>query len=235
MTTKTNKKTDAKHVDSTVHVSETTAAATTGTTPAPSPAVTTASPFADRVTQAIAYIKEAVAILALNPPALTAAQRKGMAKLRKGGDKIIPQVAQIAQQWSVQIRTQPTAAMTSAALLASQLQPLLTVLAGFLQEAQDTGYQAQSDAWSTASALYAVLKRMSKKDPKLAAQLAPAAEFFQYRHPVVKEQAKKKKNGTEAKRSAKELSQAEAIVAEQPATPEPAAAPATNVAQVAHA
>ena len=201
----------------------------TATTPkvAPSSTVTATSPIADRVTQALAYIQMASSILALNAPALTTKQRRALGTMRKGGEKFIPQLAQIAQQWSVQIRTQPIAAMTSATELASALQPLTPVLAGLMQEIQDTGAQAQGSSWSTASALYAVLKRMSRKDPKLKAQLAPVAQFFAARRPVTTEAttATTAKPGKEARRKEKEVTAAEELVAE---TNGAAAAPAGN-------
>jgi hypothetical protein len=201
--------------------------------------VTKASPLSDRVAQALSLIQEAADLLALQAPALTATQRKGMNRVRKGGDKLIPQLAQIAQTWSVQIRTQPTAAMTSAMQLATTLQPLIGVLVGFLQETQDVEFQAESDSWSTAIALYSVMKRMSKKDPKLKAQLAPMAEFFKYRHPLVAATTAAAKEGKPptktARRDAKALANAEAMVAENaaataaatPATPATAANGAT--------
>jgi hypothetical protein len=188
-------------------------------------AVTTASPLADRVAQAIVLIKAAIALLALNAPALTAAQRKSMEKLRKGGDRYIPQLAQIATSFSVQIRTQPTATMLSAIQLATELQPLITTLAGFLQEVQDTGFQAQSDSWSTATTLYSVLKRMSRKDPSLKTQLAPVSTFFAFRRPVTTAKPAAAKPGKESRRDAKEVAKAEEVVAEKaaPAGPTPPA------------
>ena len=73
----------------------------------PPATVTTASPIADRVAQAIAYIQLATAVLALDAPALTTKQRRALGTVKKGGEKFIPQIGQLAQQWSVQIRTQP--------------------------------------------------------------------------------------------------------------------------------
>jgi hypothetical protein len=204
--------------------------------------VTPASPIADRVKQATTYVQMAVAILALNAPALTASQRKSLGTMKKGGEKFIPQLAQIAQEWAVQIRTQPTAAMTSAIELATALQPLLPILAGMVREIQDVSAEANGTSWSTASALYAVLKRMSRKDPKLKAQLAPVAEFFAYRRPVATEASAvtTAKPGKTARRKAKEVEAAQALVAEvAPApAPQPASAAgatgATTAAPVTH-
>ncbi len=215
-------------VNGNVEESAATAAATKEVTAvaATSP-VTKASPLADRVAHGVALIQEAIDLLALKAPALTAAQRKGMNKLRKGGDKWIPEIAQIAQTWEVQLRTQPTAAMTSAIALATTLQPIIGLLVGFLQETQDVGFQAESESWSTAVALYSVLKRMSKKDPKLKAQLAPMTEFFAYRHPVVAAAAAAAKPTKTSRRKAKVVAEAEAIVAEQTTTATSAATPVT--------
>jgi len=189
---KESKKTVAKRGSKSVSETTATTTAALGVAAAPPPSpemlTTTATSLAARVSQAMALIQQAVATLDVNAPALTAQQRKRMSKL-----------AQMAQTWSVQIRTQPTAAMTSAMQTANDLQPLIQVLTGFLQEVQDTSFQAEGDSWSTASALYSVLKRMSRKDPKLSAQLAPAAEYFAFRRPdpkgptLTKEERKKQK------------------------------------------
>ena len=188
-------------------------AATMATTATPLTTATTAGPLASRVSQAIGYFKMGIALLALTPPPLTPADRKRMAKLRKGGDKLIPQIAQIAQTWEVKLRTQPTEAMTSGLQMAADLSPLVTLLTGFLQEVQDTGGKAAGDSWATASALYAVLKRMSHKDPTLKTQLAPVTEFFAYRHPVVTGAKAAAAPSKTSRRKAKTLAQAEKIVA----------------------
>ena len=80
----------------------------------------------------------------------------------------------MAGQWGVSVRTQPTAAMVADMQTVTALQPLLTALMGWIQEIQDVTAVANGDAWTTASTLYSLLKRMSAKDPKLAAQIAPA-------------------------------------------------------------
>jgi hypothetical protein len=202
---------------------------------AATPVVTAASPLVDRVAHVVALLQEASDVLALTAPALTAAQRMGMNKLRKGGEKFIPEIAQIAQTWNVQIRTQPTAAMTSAIQLATTLTPVISALVGFLRETEDVGSEAEGEAWSTASALYAVLKRMSKKDPKLKAQLAPMAAFFAYRHPVVAKAAadERKKTGKESRRSAKVAAAAETLVAKESTATTGATTPATSTNGVA--
>ncbi len=228
-TTATKKKSASKVSTVKVNATATASAAPATAASAASAAVTASSPMADRVTQAMSYVKMAMAILALNPPALTVAQRRRMAKLRKGGGDIMPLLARLATEWSVEIRTQPTAAMTAAMQLASELDPLVTTLSGATQETQDTSFQAESDAWATASALYSVLKRMSKKDPKLAAQLAPAVDFFKFRRPVASGQpATPAKPGKEAKRKAKEVAQAEEVVAHAGEASAGAAPPATS-------
>jgi hypothetical protein len=67
------------------------------------------------------------------------------------------------------------------------LQPLLGQLQGRVREIQDACAVANGQAWGTATALYSLLKRASRADPRLAAQLAPMVEFFAFRHPAVKE------------------------------------------------
>ena len=224
-TTSTKKTTHAKPATQTQTAAAT--PANVGTAPAPLP---------DRVDQATKLMNQAMGILDLNAPALTAKERKGMYRLRKGGDKHIPQLAQIAADWQVSIRTQPTDAMLAANQVSNTLRPLLTLLAGLVQEVQDSVFASDSESWATASALYAVLKRMSKKDPKLQAQLAPIAEFFSFRRPVTDPAAPKPvKAGKTSRRKKKEVAAAEALVNEQgtPATP-PATPPKAPPADTPH-
>ncbi|HEY2514586.1 MAG TPA: hypothetical protein VGI39_27165 [Polyangiaceae bacterium] len=212
----------------TSHASHATQTGTETAAVTPSNVGTAPEPLPERVDKATVLMKQAIALLALDAPAITANERKGMYRLRKGGEKHIPQLAQIAADWQVTIRTQPTADMLAANAVASALRPFLTLLAGLVQEVQDTVFVSDSESWATASALYAVLKRMSKKDPKLAAQLAPVAEFFAFRRPVADPAAPKPvTNGKESRRKKKEVAAAEALVAEQGGT---AAAPVTPVA-----
>ncbi|HEY2512982.1 MAG TPA: hypothetical protein VGI39_19075 [Polyangiaceae bacterium] len=206
---------------------------TEATPVSPSNVAQAPAPLSHRVDRATALMKEAIAVLALDAPALTANERKGMGKLRKGGEKHMPQLAQLATDWQVTIRTQPTAAMLEANKTATTLRPLLTLLAGLVREVQDTVFVSDSESWATASALYALLKRMSKKDPKLQAQLAPIADFFSFRRPVADPAAPKPvKAGKESRRKQKAVAAAEALVAEQgaatPATPAPTATPHTG-------
>ncbi len=150
-----------------------------------------------------------------------------LAKLRKGGEKYVPQLANLAGQWGISVRTQPTGDMVTNAQTVTALQPLLSALLGWVQEIQDVTAVANGDTWTTASTLYSLLKRMSVKDPKLAAQIAPVAQFFKPK-PATNKGDQPKKPGPEAKRKAKEVAAAETLVAEQePAqsqAPEPAAA-----------
>jgi len=147
----------------------------------------------DRVATALGHIQAAVAAMALTTPKVTTRQKQLAAKARKGSEKVIPTITLLASQLGVNLPLQPTSVMSAQVALANELQPLQKSLQAFLATVEGNTFEANSNSWETATALYSILKRIAKSDPETRVQLAPVEEFFAYRHPLVREEQKAKK------------------------------------------
>jgi len=119
-------------------------------------------------------------------PALTPAEKRHGAKLRKGGADIFAQIGNLAQQQQVESPAVNASDMTAALGKAQALQPLLNRVAAFGKHIEDVIFLAQSEAVQTGLQLYALLQRRSAIDSELMTAMQPITSFFAYRHPVPK-------------------------------------------------
>jgi hypothetical protein len=95
-------------------------------------------------------------------------------------------------------------------------------------------FNARSDAWSMGLQFYSLLKRRSKNDGELAANLEPLTKVFAYRHPDVKaSKATKVQTRAKAKlKDALELAQRHGV-GQPESAPMPGGVPAAASAQPA--
>ena len=119
-------------------------------------------------------------------PALTPAQKRHGAKLRKGGAAIFAQVGNLAQQQRVESPAVNASDMNAALGKAAALQPLLNRVAAFGKHIEDVIFLAQSEAVQTGLQLYALLQRRAGIDSELMTALQPVTSFFAYRHATPK-------------------------------------------------
>lgn len=163
-------------------------------------------------------------------PPLTGAQKRHAAKLRKGGDKVLPQIGSLVQQQELESPALPVSDMTALLGKAAALQPLVNRVAAFGKHVDDVIFKAESDALVIAQQYYALLQRRALTDTELAAALQPIAAFFAFRHRTPKAP------GTPTKRQRKATTKAVATLkktapeklAPQETAAAPAAAPATG-------
>jgi hypothetical protein len=193
------------------------------------PAVTTAT-LTLNITRAIALVKEAMEIAAIETPVLTGEERRGLLKLRKGGEAQIPQLAEMSAEYGVEVPARPTPDMATNLALANALAPLLTVVGRFLKLIEDATLQYESEAWATAITLYSMLKKASMRQPALKAELASLETFFAYRHPSTVTPAAPSDTTKKAKRAKRTADEEKALAAAQsPAViTDAAAAPAAS-------
>lgn len=165
-------------------------------TPAPSPAPAEASPAPtpppDPNTALEAYVQQTVtdldnveAGLGGDPP-LTPVQKRHAAKLRKGGEKVVAQIGDLATQHQLESPALQVSVMLALMGRAQALQPLADRLAAFAKHVADVIFSAQSAAWVMAMQYYALLQRRAAADAELAKALQPIAQVFAYRHPSTK-------------------------------------------------
>jgi hypothetical protein len=168
-------------------------------------------------------------------PALSPAQKRHAAKLRKGGAAILGQIGNLATQQQLESPALQVSDMTISLGKAQALQPLADRLAAFSKHVNDVIFMSQSSALVIGQQFYALLQRRAKADSELAASLAPVLAFFA-RRPEPKpqgsltkpqEKATKKAMKT-VKKNAPQLLAAPAATPAAQANPTPAAAPASS-------
>jgi len=120
-----------------------------------------------------------------NDPALTPAQKRHALKFRKGGDKIIGQIGNLAQQQQVESPALNVTDMMGTLGKAQALQPLSDRVAAFAKHVDDVVFKAESDSLAMAQQFYALLQRRALTDAELATAMAPVVGFFA-RKPVPK-------------------------------------------------
>lgn len=174
--------------------------------PSPSPSSSSSDPnaaLAAFAQQAIATLDSVEVGLGADPP-LTATDKRHAAKMRKGGDKAIQQIAAMAQQNQLESPALETATMLDALGKADALQPLANRVAAFTKHIGDVIFSAQSAAWVIAMQFYALLQRRASTDAELQKALQPVSQFFAYRHPSAK-----KPVGSPTKRQVKAVKKAQ--------------------------
>jgi hypothetical protein len=212
---------------------------------APSPTASLAS----RVAYAVSLLTEVNKVLALDDAsALSSTDVKRAVKFRKGGENVISELASLSEEFGLEVPTRPTADMTASLQNATDLRPLRIVLAKLTNKVDGSYMTDRSAAWTTATMLYSMMKRVSRSEPELAAGIASLQEFFSYRHPTVAAAHPKRsldKPVTKAQQKAQaradklkaQLAKLEAVLpgaspaapstaSDAPAPPAPAAAPA---------
>jgi hypothetical protein len=174
------------------------------------------------------FVKKVTALVGA-PPALTAADMKRATKLRKGGEKVIPTIAALSDQFGLTIASHPTDAMVAKMNQASSLAPLHKKLVAATKQVGDAIFQAQSESWDSAAVHYATLRRLAVKDGDVAKTLAPVTQFFAQRSTTVVDAEDAKRGGKKGSNAAK-AAEAQAKDAEAPGneSPAPAAAPAAT-------
>jgi hypothetical protein len=174
------------------------------------------------------FVKKVTALVG-NPPALTAADMKRATKLRKGGEKVIPTIAALANQFGLTIASHPVEAMVGKMNQASSLAPLHKKLVAATKQVGDAIFQAQSESWESAAVHYATLRYLAVKDGDVAKTLAPVTQYFSRRSSAVVDAEDAKRGGKKGSNAAK-AAKAQAKDAEAPGSesPAPAAAPAAT-------
>jgi hypothetical protein len=157
-------------------------AATASAPPATAPDPNTA--LEQYVQQTVAQLDTVEVGLGDDPP-LTPALKRHALKFRKGGDKIIGQIGNLAQQQQLESPGLNVTDMLATLGKAQALQPLFDRVAAFAKHVDDVVFKAESDSLSMAQQFYALLQRRALTDGELATAMVPVVTFFA-RKPVPK-------------------------------------------------
>jgi hypothetical protein len=155
--------------------------ATPAVSPAPpAPATTPPDPnaaLAQYVQQAVTEL-DAIEVGLGSDPSLTPAQKRHALKFRKGGENVIGQIGNLAQQQGLESPALNVSDMMAMLGKAQDLQPLSNRVSAFAKHVDDVIFTAQSGALSMAQQYYALLQRRALTDAELATALAPVVAFF---------------------------------------------------------
>ncbi|MGO8993770.1 MAG: hypothetical protein ACLQVI_10615 [Polyangiaceae bacterium] len=172
--------------------------------------------------------------------ALTAKDRRRAVRLRKGGEKVIPTITALSEQFGLSVPSYPASAITANVTQANSLVAVHKQLVTATKQVSDAIFSAQSKGWEGATVHYSVLKRLARTDGDLATALAPVTEFFAQKSPAVvkadEEKRGHRKGVKEPKGTETAPAESQATSAQAPAAPAaaPAATPATTPNGAAH-
>ncbi len=194
----------------------------------PKKASTSSSPVQESI-QLLGQAKSALGTV----QRLTPAERKRSAKMRRGGQQVVPTIAGLATKYGIDTPTTSGAVLTTRLAQVQELDMLLSAAVDTHSLVADAHLGASNGMWTSARTLYAMLKPVALTDPSLAAELKSVEEWFRQRKSPATEtsatQATPVAATTAASAPAPEATPAAAAAATA-MTPAPAVVPAVAVA-----
>ena len=109
---------------------------------------------------------------------LTKEERGTRAHIRPGGEKVVADVAHIADKYGIDNPDTPVAGMLADLLLAQRIRPASIAARALADRYEDTIMEAESECWHAATALYSLLVERAKHNPQLAGEIASLRAFF---------------------------------------------------------
>jgi hypothetical protein len=131
-----------------------------------------------KAAQLLKQIKDSVEQLKAYGITLTTDDHKRALRPRRGAEPHMQRVHDLAVKHGVSLKNIPLDGMANDLALAKQFRPFEDELRAGLQLAEDTGMQADSEAWEAFLAYYGVLSSMAERMPELAAELQLVVEFM---------------------------------------------------------
>jgi hypothetical protein len=143
----------------------------------------TASALALAVKDAMAKLEELERELGISAPTLSPVQKKHTARFRKGGDKVIATLANVATQSGTTVGALPVSEMTDLLAMADSIVRLRQCVGKLDGMLGSFVFTARATAWSTAMHYYALLQRMAKRNGEIAKTLEPVKKFMSVHDP----------------------------------------------------
>ena len=109
---------------------------------------------------------------------LSTDERKRVLRPRKGADLHMATVHRLAEKYAIDLKGMPLSGMGDDLALGEQLVEIENKLRVALTIAEDTGAQADSEAWEAFLGYYGVLNSMAQRNPELAEELVTVVEFM---------------------------------------------------------
>lgn len=131
-----------------------------------------------RVGKSLKLLAAAVDALGDFSTELSTGDKLRMAKPRPNIATVVPTIATIATSYGVVLPKHSVEKMTADLETWNTLKPLRDKVAVLLKKIDDAMFVANGDAWSSATAFYTVLRRVSDGGDEIAALLQPFADYF---------------------------------------------------------
>jgi hypothetical protein len=148
------------------------------------PAKETVHTLPEIVAEIISFIEKIEPLLP-ETANIQADQKRRMAKSRRGAERVIATVANLAQTHGLDSTSLHSKTMMEQMQSAQTLGPLETRLTALLKRVSDQRFFDQAEAWSSALQFWALLKRRATTNSQLAVTIADLEAFFSYRNPKV--------------------------------------------------
>ena len=132
-------------------------------------------------------VEESIQLLAQAKTAIgtvqrfTPADRRRLAKNRRGGQQVIPTIAALATKYGIATPNTTGTVLNAQLARVQELDPLVTASVDAHSQFSDAHLGASTAMWTSARTLYAMLKPAAATDPSLAAELKSVEEWFRQR------------------------------------------------------
>ena len=119
-------------------------------------------------------------------PALTSDAKRRIVRTRKGGERVLQQIAELVKAHGLDSPSLSSTEMIAQLERSTTFASALARLQKLEKRVSDEQFVAQGDAWTMGLQFYALLQRRALADGTLAASLGPITSFFNYRHDSTK-------------------------------------------------
>jgi hypothetical protein len=124
--------------------------------------------------------------LGTEAPSLTADAKRRIVRTRKGGERVLQQIAELVKAHNLDSSSLSSTQMMAQLERSTTFASALARLQKLEKRVSDEQFVAQGDAWTMGLQFYALLQRRAVADGTLASSLAPITSFFNYRHDTTK-------------------------------------------------
>ena len=120
---------------------------------------------------------------------LSPLQRRRSAKVRRGGHQVVPLIAAVATKYGITAPAMSGVALSASLARVQELDPLLSASAESHATISDAHLTASNEMWTSARALYRMLKTVGTTNPSIATELKPVEEWFRIQRAAKKQSA----------------------------------------------
>ena len=120
---------------------------------------------------------------------LSPLQRRRSAKVRRGGHQVVPLIAAVATKYGITAPAMSGVALSASLARVQELDPLLSASAESHATISDAHLTASNEMWTSARALYRMLKTVGTTNPSIATELKPVEEWFRIQRAAKKQPA----------------------------------------------